>query len=73
MAKTLKAKIWKVTGYKGWDNWDGPEDNNVSFTVVMDARFSKEDIQDIFLNRFSKKHRSVVIDATEIACFDVAR
>ena len=72
MAKTLKAKIWKVTGYKGWDDWDGPEDNNVSFTVVMDARFSKEDVQDIFLNRFSKKHRSVVIGATEIACFDVA-
>lgn len=71
--KTIKAKLWKITGYKGRDDWDGPQDNNMRFTVVMDARFSKEDVQDIFLNRFSKKHRSVVVDATEIACFDVER
>ena len=72
-SKTLKVKTWKITGYKGWDDWDGPEDNNLNFTVVMDARFSKDDVQEIFLNRFSKKHRSVVIDATEIECFDVER
>ena len=69
----LKVKTWKIAGYKGFDNWDGPEDNNVKFTVVMDARFSKEDVEEIFANRFSKKHRVVVVEAAEIACFDVER
>lgn len=72
-SEKFKAKTWKITGYKGWDNWDGPEDNNMNFTVVMDARFKKEDVEEIFANRFSKKHRVVVVEATEIACFNVER
>lgn len=69
--KPLKAKVWKVFGYKGNDDCDGPADYNFSFEVVLDAGFSKEDVQDIFANRFSKKHRTVEVGATELREIEV--
>jgi hypothetical protein len=37
----------------------------------MDARFSKEDVQDIFANRFFKKYRSVEVGAEELREIEV--
>jgi hypothetical protein len=69
--KPMKAKVWKVFGYKGNDDCDGPADYNFHFEVLMDARFSKEDVQDIFANRFSKKYRSVEVGAEELREIEV--
>lgn len=57
----MKIKIWNIAGYKGRDNYDAPSDDNMSITVALDARFSKSDVEEIFLNRFSKKHRTVAL------------
>jgi hypothetical protein len=62
----MKIKIWNIKGYKGFDNYDGTDDNNLNVEVAMDARFKKEEVEEIFVNKFSKKHRVVVIEATEI-------
>ena len=69
---TARVKMWRITGYKGFDNYDGPSDNNMCFEVLMDARFKKEEVEEIFLNRFSKKHRTVALSATEIATYGLA-
>ena len=67
----MKIKVWNVTGYKGRDNYDGPSDDNTDFHVAMDARFTKDDVVDIFLNRFGKKHRMVALNAKLVAEYDV--
>ena len=67
----LKAKIWNISGYKGWDDYDGPGDNNMNFNVILDARFTKEEVEEIFVNRYTKKHRVVVVEAQEKAEYNV--
>ena len=62
----MKVKIWKIEGYKGMYDYRGIEDNTLSFEVAMDSRLKKEEVVEFFINKFSKKHRVVVIEATEI-------
>lgn len=64
----MTVNIWKISGYMGWSDYDGPQDDNVNFIVAMDSRFKKEDVEEIFVNRYSKseKNRVVVISATLI-------
>jgi hypothetical protein len=61
------VKMWLITGYKGCADYDGQSNDNICFEVLMDARFTKEDVEEIFFNRFSKKHRTVAIKATELS------
>ena len=60
----VTINMWRISGYKGFDNYDGPSDDNMHFDVFLDSRFNKEDVEEIFLNRFSKKHRTVALEAT---------
>ena len=59
----MKANIWKITGYKGYNDYDGPLDNNIEIEIVMDTYFSKNDVEDIMVNYYSKFYRIVVIKA----------
>lgn len=63
---TLKVKIWKIDGYKGNNGYDNRDDYNAHYTVALDARFSRDDVIEIFLNRYNKKYREVVFEATLI-------
>lgn len=60
----MKVNIWNIEGYKGFDDYDGVDDNNFSFKVAMDSRFTQEEIEEIFLNRYAKKYRNVSLKAT---------
>lgn len=63
----MKVKIWKINGYKGFSNCESREEHNLNFEVALDARFNKYEVVEIFTNKFSKKHRVVIIEAEEIA------
>ena len=41
----MKTNIWEISGYKGWSDYDGSSDNNFSFKVTIDSRFTKEEVE----------------------------
>ena len=62
-ATKRKVNVWRITGYKGYDNYDGSDDNNTDIICPMDARLTKEMVEEFFCNYYSKKHRVVVLSA----------
>ena len=61
----MPGKVWKITGYIGQSDCDGPEDYNLTKYVVFDNRFSKNTVIDFMCYFFSKKYRCVEINATD--------
>ena len=61
----MPGKVWKITGYIGFSDYDGPEDDNLTTYIVFDERFSKKTVIDFMAYFFSKKYRTVVIDADD--------
>ena len=59
----MKANTWRITGYKGWNDYDGPSDDNTDLEIIFDSRFKKEDVEAIMFNYWGKKYRSVAIKA----------
>ena len=59
----MKANIWRITGYKGRNDYDGPADDNTLHKIIFDSRFKKEDVEDIMFYYWGKKYRSVAIKA----------
>ena len=68
----MEVTIWRIMGYKGRNDYDGPQDDNIDITIAMDSRFKKEDVEDIMLNYWSKKYRSVALKAEMVGrkCFN---
>ena len=56
----IKYNIWHIDGYVGWGDYDGPSDCNTHIDYIIDAKFTKEDVIDIFCNE-NKKHRVVAV------------
>lgn len=61
----MPGKVWKITGYIGFSDYDGPEDDNLTTYIVFDERFSKKTVIDFMVYFFSKKYRTVVINADD--------
>ena len=59
----MKVNIWRIIGYKGRNDYDRSADDNTDIEVIFDARFKKEDVEDIMFNYWGKKYRSVAIKA----------
>lgn len=59
----MKAIVWRITGYKGRNDYDGPADDNTNIEVIFDSRFKKEDVEDILFYYWGRKYRSVAIKA----------
>ena len=59
----MKANIWRITGYKGRNDYDGPADDNTDLEIIFDSRFKKEDVETIMFNYWGSKYRSVAIKA----------
>ena len=59
----MKANIWRITGYKGHNDYDGPEDDNTKLDLIMDSRFTQENVEEIISQYWSKFYRSVAIKA----------
>lgn len=61
--KKITINYWEVKGYRGFSDYDGPEDNNFNTVVAVDARFTKDDVIDMMMKKFSEKYRNVVLGA----------
>lgn len=58
-----KVNIWRITGYRGRNDYDGPQDDNTELDIIFDSRFKKEDIEAILSNYWGEIYRSVAIKA----------
>ena len=72
MRVSIKVNIWRVSGYRGRYDYDGPEDDNFCFVTALDARLTKDDVLELFFNRWSHKYRTVslyaeLLDTAEVA------
>lgn len=41
----MYTKTYIVNGYRGWDDWEGKQDNNFHDEFIFDGRFSKKDVE----------------------------
>ena len=56
----IKYNIWHIDGYVGRDGYDGPSDCNTHIDYILDAKFTKQDVINMFCNKH-KKSRVVVV------------
>jgi hypothetical protein len=59
----MKANVWRITGYRGRNDYDGPMDDNTDIEIIFDSRFKKEDVENIMFAYWGRKYRSVAIKA----------
>ncbi len=59
----MSANVWRITGYRGKNDYDGPEDDNTKLDIIFDSHFKKEDVEEILAQYWSKFYRSVAIRA----------
>ncbi len=59
----MSANVWRITGYRGRNDYDGPADDNTKIDLIMDSRFSKEDVEALMAYYWNKFYRSVAISA----------
>ena len=64
MKHQKKYNIWHIDGYSGWNDYDGPADCNRHDDYIMDAKFTKSDVIDMWMSIHSG--RSVAIAKCEI-------
>ena len=67
----MKIVIWHITGYKGFDDYDGPSDNNINVHIAMDAKFSKKHVEKMLLKLY-EKYRTVVLSVEKEKEMEVA-
>jgi hypothetical protein len=58
-----KSNAWLISGYRGRNDYDGPADDNTKIELIMDSRFTKDDVEKIMADYWSKFYRSVAIKA----------
>lgn len=68
----MNVNIWQITGYKGFYDYDGYEDNNIKLVVPMPSNFSKKVVEEIYFHLY-KEYRTValnacILDSIEIRC-----
>ena len=56
--------IWRIEGYKGNSDCDGPEDYNIDMEMPWDSHFKAKDIENIMATYWGKKFRCVTVKAT---------
>ena len=56
---------WKVQGYAGWYDYDGPQDNNFEFYYELDDKITREDVESIIKNKY-KNERILAYEITMI-------
>lgn len=57
----MKANVWRITGYRGQDDYYDPKDDNTKLDIIFDSRLKKEDVEDILFYYWGRKYRSVAI------------
>ena len=47
------VNFWHITGYAGWDDYDGPSDDNVDEVIVISSIFTKDDVISLFKRKYN--------------------
>lgn len=65
-----KANVWRITGYRGNNDYDSLADDNTKLDIIFDSKLKKKDVEDILFYYWSKKYRTVAIKAELIKEID---
>ena len=53
MVRVSNLIYWHITGYTGWDDYDGPSDNNIDDIIVTSDFFNKDDIITVYQQKLN--------------------
>lgn len=67
----VKFNIWKISGVKGYVSPKDIDKDNFSTEIVMDACFTKEQVEDIYFNAFEKRDRLITVKAEHIKTMQI--
>lgn len=68
----MKAKIWKITGYRGWDAYGGTKDNNFSEEVIFDGSLTKDELESFFYDKYRRAgYKTVIVRAENLDEIDL--
>ena len=59
----MKITIWEIVGYS---DYDGKSDNNICFRIAIDSSVTKNEVENLFYNRYASKYRIVTLTANKI-------
>ena len=45
--------IWEVHGYVGFNDYDGPDDNNICYRLAMPSSVTREELRALIDERYS--------------------
>ena len=57
--RPTNTKTWRIIGYVGRSDYDGPSDDNLDFKLELDASVTKDEVLEILETRY-KKYRTRV-------------
>lgn len=52
MVRVSNLIYWHITGYAGWDDYDGPSDDNIDDIIVTSDFFNKDDIITVYQQKY---------------------
>ena len=52
MVRVSNLIYWHITGYAGWDDYDGPSDDNIDDIIVTSYFFNKDDIITVYQQKY---------------------
>ena len=58
--KKIEYRIWHIDAYAGWDDYDDPSDCNIHIDYIIDAKFTKQDVINMFCNKYNNSRVVVV-------------
>lgn len=63
----MNTKTYIVNGYRGWDDYEGQQDNNFYKEIIFDSRFSKKAVEEMLkVTIFNpKKYRNIYFEIIE--------
>ena len=58
--KKIEYRIWHIDAYAGWDDYDNSSDCNMHIDYMVNASFTKQDVIDMFCNKYNNSRVVVV-------------
>lgn len=61
----FKHKVWHISGYAGWNDYDGVEDNNFNYKVSISDNVTKKEIEAMVMEKY-KGNRTLCFKVEEV-------
>lgn len=56
----FKHKVWHISGYSWWNDYDGVEDNNFNYKVSISDNVTKKEIEAMVMAKY-KGNRTLLL------------